>query len=112
MLGLNDGRYPFSVGDETFSANWVGGMFMLFRAEDYRRVGGFDEGFFLYYEDVDICTRLWATGSRVRACPKAQVIHNARRTSRRTLRYMGWHASSMVRYLGKHWLRFPNTNCS
>jgi GT2 family glycosyltransferase len=111
MLGLSDGRYPFSVGDETFSADWVGGMFMLFRAEDYRHVGGFDEGFFLYYEDVDICTRLWETGSRVLACPKAQVVHSARRASRRTPRYMRWHACSMVRYLGKHWLRLPNTNC-
>ena len=109
MLGRSDGRYPFAVGDETFAADWVGGMFMLFRAEDYRRVGGFDEGFFLYYEDVDICTRLWKAGRQVLACPRAQVIHDARRASRRNLRYMRWHVSSMARYLGKHWLRLPNT---
>ena len=109
VLGRGDGRYPFVVGDETFSADWVGGMFMLFRAEDYRHVGGFDEGFFLYYEDVDICTRLWKTGRRVLACPKVQVIHDARRTSRRNLRYMRWHATSLIRYQGKHWLRLPNT---
>jgi N-acetylglucosaminyl-diphospho-decaprenol L-rhamnosyltransferase len=108
MLGGGGGRYSFEVGDETFAADWVGGMFMLFRAEDYRRVGGFDEGFFLYYEDVDICTRLWKAGCRVLACPKAQVIHDARRASRRNLRYMRWHAGSMARYLGKHWLRLPN----
>lgn len=109
MLGRCDGRYSFAVGDEAFAADWVGGMFMLFRAEDYRRVGGFDEGFFLYYEDVDICTRLWKAGRRVLACPKTQVIHDARRASRRNLRYMRWHAGSMARYLGKHWLRLPNT---
>lgn len=109
VLGWGDGRYPFVVGDETFPADWVGGMFMLFRAEDYRRIGGFDEDFFLYYEDVDICTRLWKTGRRVLACPKAQVIHDARRTSRCNLRYMRWHASSLIRYQGKHWLRLPNS---
>lgn len=109
MLGRGGGRYAFAVGDETFAADWVGGMFMVFRAEDYRRVGGFDEGFFLYYEDVDICTRLWQAGRRVLACPRAQVIHDARRASRRNLRYMRWHVSSMARYLGKHWLRLPNT---
>ncbi len=109
MLGRGDGRYPFAVGGETFSADWVGGMFMLFRAEDYQRVGGFDEGFFLYYEDVDICTRLWQAGRRVLACPKVQVVHDARRTSRRDFRYMRWHAASMARYLGKHWLRLPKT---
>lgn len=109
MLGRGDGSYQFSIGDETFAADWIGGMFMLFRTEDYKRVGGFDEGFFLYYEDVDICARLWKVGCRVQACPKAQVIHDARRASHRNLRYMRWHVSSLTRYLSKHWLRFPNT---
>lgn len=110
MLRLGGGRYSFAVGDETLAADWVGGMFMLFRAEDYRCVGGFDEGFFLYYEDVDICARLWKAGRRVLACPRAQVIHDARRASRRNLRYMRWHAGSLARYLGKHWLRLPNSD--
>jgi len=109
MFGRGGGRYPFAIGDETFAADWVGGMFMLFQSEDYRRVGGFDEGFFLYYEDVDICTRLWKAGRRVIACPKAQVVHDARRASRHNMRYMRWHVVSMARYLGKHWLRLPNT---
>lgn len=112
LFGRGDGRYAFAVGDETFPADWVGGMFMLFRAEDYQRVGGFDEGFFLYYEDVDICTRLWQVRHRVLACPKVQVIHDARRASRRDFRYMRWHAGSMARYLGKHWLRLPKTGNS
>lgn len=108
-LGRDDGRYRFAEGDDTFAADWVGGMFMLFRAEDYRAVGGFDEDFFLYYEDVDICARLWKAGRRVLACPRAQVVHDAQRTSRRDLRYMRWHAASMARYLGRHWLRLPRT---
>lgn len=109
MLGRNDGRYPFTMDDVTFAPDWVGGMFMLFRTADYRHIGGFDEGFFLYYEDVDICVRLWKAGRCVLACPKVQVIHDARRASRRNLRYMRWHVRSMVRYLGKHWLRLPRT---
>lgn len=109
VLGRGDGRYQFALGDETFPADWIGGMFMLFQAEDYKRVGGFDEGFFLYYEDVDICARLWKAGRRVLACPKAQVIHDARRASHRNLRYLRWHVSSLARYLSKHWLRFPDT---
>lgn len=108
ILGRRDGRYPFQVGDETFTADWVGGMFMLFRAEVYKHVGGFDEVFFLYYEDVDICIRLWKAGRQVLACPRVHVIHDARRTSRRDFRYMRWHASSMVRYLARHWLRLPD----
>lgn len=106
-IGADGGRYVYSLEDNTFQADWVGGMFMLFRANDFRRVAGFDEGFFLYYEDVDICVRLWKTGGKVLVCPKARAIHDAQRASRRNLRYMRWHLSSMVRYFAKHWLRLP-----
>lgn len=110
--GKSDGRYSYVLDGQTFSADWVAGMFMLFRAEDFRRVGGFDEGFFLYYEDVDICTRLWRMERQVVACPKVKVVHDAQRTSRRNLRYMRWHAMSLLRYLIKHWLRLPRTSAS
>lgn len=109
ILGRSNGRYQFEMDDQTFAADWIGGMFMLFRAENYKRVGGFDEAYFLYYEDVDICTRLWKAGRRVLACPRAHVIHDARRASHRNLRYLRWHVSSLVRYLSRHWLRFPDT---
>jgi N-acetylglucosaminyl-diphospho-decaprenol L-rhamnosyltransferase len=109
LFGLSDGRYSLLDTDAGFPVDWVAGMFMLFRAEDFQRVGGFDEGFFLYYEDVDICARLWNAGLRVLACPKAQVIHDARRASRHDLKYLRWHIASLARYLGKHWLRLPNT---
>ena len=111
-IGADNGMYAYSLDDDTFRADWVGGMFMLFRAEDFRRVAGFDEGFFLYYEDVDICARLWKAGGKVLVCPKARAIHDAQRASRRDFRYMRWHLSSMARYFAKHWLRLPTTGCS
>jgi GT2 family glycosyltransferase len=105
MAGLGDGRYPFHLGDATFVADWVGGMFMFFRSESFAAAGGFDEAFFLYYEDVDLCMRLGLAGQRVLACPKAQVFHDARRASRRNLQYMRWHAYSMIRYFRKYGLQ-------
>ena len=107
LMGWGDGRYPFALGDNAFEADWVGGMFMLFNSDDYKQISGFDEGFFLYYEDIDICARLWKSGMRVMACPGSQVIHDARRTSHRNLKYMRWHVASIVRYLGKHAFRGP-----
>nr|WP_232522248.1 glycosyltransferase family 2 protein [Sulfuriferula plumbiphila] len=106
-LDLDGSCYPIEPGTAPFAADWVGGMFMLFRATDFAAVGGFDEGFFLYYEDVDICARLWKRGRRVMACPQASVVHDARRASRRDLRYMRWHLSSMGRYFRKHLFRLP-----
>lgn len=78
--------------------DWVAGMFMLFPREVFRKIGGFDERYFLYYEDVDICARLRLAGYRVILCPEVSVIHDARRTSHRNLRYMRWHLASMARF--------------
>jgi GT2 family glycosyltransferase len=79
--------------------DWVAGMFMVFRAEAYQRVGRFDEAYFLYYEDVDICRRLSRIGLRTVYEPRAEVIHDARRGSHRDLALTRHHAASMVRYL-------------
>lgn len=108
LLKLGDGRYPVT-GGVPMPVDWTAGMFMVFPAEVFRRLGGFDEGFFLYYEDVDICVRSWRAGCRVMLHPGAAVIHAAQRASRRNPRYMAWHFSSMARYFGKHLGRLPRT---
>jgi len=106
-LGGSDGRYVVREGEAAFAPEWVAGMFMLFRGRDFHELGGFDERFFLYYEDVDICVRVWQKGMRILACPKASVIHDARRDSRRSLRHLRWHLVSMARFLWKHRGRLP-----
>ena len=83
--------------------DWVAGMFMLFRSEAFREVGGFDERFFLYYEDVDLCRRLGLLGYGCVFQPAASVVHDARRASRRDLRLMRIHAASAARYLARRY---------
>jgi GT2 family glycosyltransferase len=80
------------------SPDWLAGMFMLFRSDAYRAIGGFDEGYFLYIEDVDICTRLRLAGWRLQQCADSSVIHDARKQSHRSLKYTGWHLAGMFRY--------------
>lgn len=81
--------------------DWIAGMFMLWRSEVFRQLGGFDEGFFLYYEDVDICVRLRRTGFRVLLVAVVKVTHYAQRASRRNVRYLRWHLASILRYFWK-----------
>jgi GT2 family glycosyltransferase len=90
----------YAIADAPISPDWIGGMFMLFRSETYREIGGFDERYFLYYEDVDICARLRHRGYDVRLIPAASVVHAARRDSHRRLRYLAWHIRSMLRFWG------------
>lgn len=108
LINLSDGCYPIRSELEPFDIEWAAGMFLLFQSSEFKNIGGFDEKFFLYYEDVDICLRMWKAGRRVLACPQAAVTHDAQRASHKKLQYFRWHMSSLFRYFFKHWLRLPD----
>ncbi len=106
-LTRHPGRHAEGTPGRLESPDWVAGMFLCFRSEAFRAVGGFDEGYYLYYEDVDLCARLRRRGSDVRLCNGATVVHDARRESRKNLRFLRWHLASLARYLWKHAGRLP-----
>ncbi len=110
LIGWGDGCYVYPPKSSTFSPDWVGGMFMLIRSSSFRAVEGFDERFFLYYEDVDLCARLKSSGFGIVLALGVRVVHAARRSSHRNLRYLGWHLQSMLRYFWKHWGRLPRSD--
>ncbi|MDO8412822.1 MAG: glycosyltransferase family 2 protein [Gallionellaceae bacterium] len=94
--GCSGGDYI--VKDEIIFPDWVGGMFMLFPRRVFETLRGFDQRYFLYYEDVDLCARLGLHGYKVALCPDARVIHQARRDSHRQVKYLKWHLTSMLRF--------------
>jgi N-acetylglucosaminyl-diphospho-decaprenol L-rhamnosyltransferase len=88
----------YVIKDETIFPDWVGGMFMLFRHETFEQLGGFNQKYFLYYEDVDLCARMKLKGYKVALCPGAKVVHEARRDSHRKMKFLKWHITSMLRF--------------
>lgn len=78
-------------------AQWVAGAFMVWRAEAFARLGGFDAGYFLYCEDVDICLRLQLAGGRFAIVEAACVTHDAQRASIASPRYLLQHVRSLLR---------------
>lgn len=88
----------YKVKNEAVFPDWVAGMFMLFPREVFAKLKGFDQRYFLYYEDVDLCGRMKLQGYRVALCPSAKVVHLARRDSRRRVKYLKWHLTSMLRF--------------
>ena len=92
-------KLDYEIGDVPVRPEWVAGMFMLFRSEIFQKLCGFDERYFLYYEDVDLCLRLRRLGYDVLLMPQASAVHDARRQSHRSIRYLLWHASSLLRFL-------------
>lgn len=109
LAGLSDGRLAVT-GDAPVAVDWAAGMFMFFRAEAFRQIGGFDQDFFLYYEDVDICARLWHAGWRVVVNPTISIIHEAQRSSHKDVRYARLHSASFCRYWLKHIGRLPEAS--
>lgn len=83
---------------------WGAGMFQLFKSSVYEELNGYDENFFLYYEDVDICGRAQKLGARVVACSSAVIGHDARCDSHKKLNYAYWHAKSMLRFFVKKYI--------
>jgi N-acetylglucosaminyl-diphospho-decaprenol L-rhamnosyltransferase len=57
------------------SPDWISGACMLVRRDVFEAIGGFDERFFLYCEDTDLCRRVWDAGYAVRFVPAAEVSH-------------------------------------
>jgi GT2 family glycosyltransferase len=108
------GRYRMSHRsmDERREVDWVTGACMMARSEVVEAVGGFDDRFFMYCEDIDICYRIKADGWKIFYLPEARVGHYRGRSSERLKRegegsLSVWGASqyakSMIRFYGKHY---------
>jgi hypothetical protein len=72
MLGIAPAVINASGSTE---ADWVSGASVMFRAEALREAGLFDDGFFLYFEEVELMHRMRARGWTVRHVPQSRVTH-------------------------------------
>lgn len=96
---LYDGR----ISTEPADVDWGLGGAMFLRRSDCAADGIFDERFFLYFEDVDLCYRTWKENRRVVYCPHINCTHAHRRTSRVPFTKAGWHHfQSLLRFIIKH----------
>lgn len=67
--------------DVAHDVAWIMGSAMLARRDDLLKLGGFDEQFFMYFEDADLCRRVHEMGKRVMYFPGARMIHYHRRAT-------------------------------
>ena len=63
------------AGESARPVPWILGAALAFRRETFERLGGFDESFFMYFEEVDLCYRLFLRGKQIHFVPEAEVIH-------------------------------------
>ena len=77
LLDTTPGRLTSRGRHAPHIVDWVYGTFMAVRRDAFRQLGGFDESYFLYGEDLDLCHRAVAVGLRTIHVPDARAIHGA-----------------------------------
>jgi N-acetylglucosaminyl-diphospho-decaprenol L-rhamnosyltransferase len=90
--------------------DWVMGSAMMLNREAISKVGGMDERFFMYFEDVDWCRRFWHNGYKVVFYPEAVMFHYYQRESKSRLGIFDalfnqktrWHIKSAIRFFWKY----------
>lgn len=85
--------------DRVQEADWISGSCMMLRRSAFEEVKGFDESFFMYAEDVDLCRRLTDSGWSTLYVPGARVVHvQGVSSSRHPYRMIVAHHRSLFRF--------------
>lgn len=92
--------------DEPFNVPFATGSFMVCRTAALRAVGGFDERYFLYFEDADLSRSLQNAGWRTVYFPDATVMHGWQRSAHKSLRMALVLIQNGIRYFNKWGWRF------
>lgn len=96
--------------EQPFEPEWMGFVCVLIRAEVMRAVGYLDEGYFMYFEDVDFCRQARAKGWRALYWPSAKVVHflsSSSKVSGQAVRRRGprYYYAARARYFAKFYGR-------
>lgn len=86
---------------QSFSPDFVQGSFMLFKTQELLKLNGFDERFFMYMEDVDICKRIKQSGKEILYYPKESFYHSYKQGSKKNARLFFHHLKSILAYFNK-----------
>jgi GT2 family glycosyltransferase len=84
------------------TVDWVIGAFMMMTKEIYKEINGFDENYFLYCEDMDICRRVSENGYDVVYFPDAEVVYEGTRSARKSSKYAFIFMRSLIHYWKKN----------
>jgi len=100
---LDDFYMRDTPNDQPCECDWLVGAAILARAGAIRQIGLFDENFFMYSEELDLCKRLCGAGWRVAYCPSAVIVHHEGKSSEQaSARRMINFNTSKVKYFRKH----------
>ncbi len=98
---IRKGEYKDRDLTKSFYPDFVQGCFMLFRTADFVQINGFDERYFLYMEDVDICKKIDGINKKKIYYPNEEVVHVLKKGSSKSIKLFFKHLSSSLKYFKK-----------
>jgi GT2 family glycosyltransferase len=102
------GEYKDLDLSRPFYPDFIQGAFLLFKTKDYIELGGFDQRYFMYMEDVDICRKIDQTQKRKLYYPEVKIYHHYTQGSAKNLKLFFHHFLSAIQYFYK-WTFAKNT---
>jgi GT2 family glycosyltransferase len=87
--------------EKPFYPEFIHGCFMFFKTDDLKFINGFDERYFLYMEDADICRKIYEVGKKILYFPNVEIVHQHQKGSSKSIKLFLFHLSSAVKYLLK-----------
>lgn len=97
----NNSEYSSHELSQPFQPDFIHGCFMLFKTSYFKDLKGFDERFFLYMEDADICRRIINNELRFLYYPKVSIYHHLGKGSSKDLKLFFIHTLSAIKYFLK-----------
>jgi hypothetical protein len=86
--------------NEPINIDWASASFLGFKSSLFQTLNGFDEKFYMYCEDIDICERANKLGKNVVYIPSIKALHNVQQKNRNIFsKHFWWHLRSIIRYL-------------
>ena len=86
---------------KSFYPDFIHGCFMLFKTTVFKELKGFDERYFLYMEDADICREIDELGKKKLYFPEVEIVHHHQKESSKNLKLFWLHTSSATKYFLK-----------
>ena len=87
--------------EKSFYPEFIHGCFMLFKTADFKELKGFDERYFLYMEDADLCRKTDSIGKKKLYFPDVEIVHQHQKGSSKSIKLFFYHLSSAFKYFLK-----------
>lgn len=94
-------KYHNTILEKAFYPEYLTGCFQLYKTADFVQINGFDERYFLYMEDVDICKKIDAINKKKMFFPSEKIQHTLKQGSSKNLYLFFIHLSSAIKYFKK-----------